>query len=1277
MRWSAERAIAAGFTVALVILIIVGVASYRNAMELRDASAFEQRTQQVLDDLHDVMSALKDVETASRGYSLTGETPFLRPYIVAVPRARNSMARLAREVLEPEVRPAIVELNVLVEAKIRMSDEQIQLRRSGSRDRAEQRRLLVRGREVMDRIRELSGRLSVREFRLLQDRIVAAQDAQRRTSLMLEVGSTCAILFLAFAMYVIFKDLRERRRIEQQLVQTTTLQNAILHGAGSSIVAMDRSGTITSFNRAAETMLGYGSNQVIGKVSAVSFLDHDELRARAELLSRELGTTVEPGFDALVAKARVGGVDQNEWTCIRKDGTRFPALLSVTALRNQWGDITGYLGIGSDITELKTAQADLRKAEARFRALIQGSNDIVAMLAPSGAMLYVSPAIEPTIGYRPSEVIGKNVFDFLHPGDLPDAQRSFQKTLSAPGMADPLQARLRGPDGEYHWVEILANNLLHDPDLRAVVINARDISDRRELERRSALQSSVTAVLADAETLSEATARILAAICEQMGYDLGEVWQVDTEAHNLALIEHWQSRAITTGSAPEFTVGFRLSTGQGVPGKVWQSGDVLVVPDLASAGFNLRKEKHATLGLHIAFGVPITFGDDVIAVMNFASRESSVPDEPMVRIFRSLGIQIGNFMARKRAEESADRLRRQTQLILESAGEGIIGINPRYQITFINPAGERMLAYSPGELVGREVFLALHPTRPDGVAIPQNETPIFHALVDGSQRTSAEGTFWRKNGTSFPAQYTGSPIRTDTGITGAVVTFQDVTRRREIDRMKDEFISVVSHELRTPLTSIRGALGLLAGGRVGAFPEKAQRMLDIAVNNTDRLVRLINDILDIERIDSGRVTMQKREVEIGDLMAQAVEVMRPMGDKNDVALELNPVTATVLADPDRMIQTFTNLISNAIKFSPASSKVTLSGRTNSDRVHLTVTDHGRGIPPEKLQSIFERFQQVDASDSREKGGTGLGLAICRTIIHQHDGEIWAESKLGEGSSFHVVLPLAEATPSPESDHARGATVLLCDDDAAVREVVGHLLEQRGFHVRAVGSGTEAIRAAQTEPPELIILDLLMPSMSGWQVVDSLKADPATAHIPVVIFSVIRPNGDGSRKNAVAGWVTKPLEESQLFRTLSHALRSRSATTRVLIVEDDPELSFLLDSMLRHNQIETRVARSGREAIQLLPEFRPDLVVLDVVFPLGDGFSVVQWMRQSEKFRDLPVMVYSGRELSSEERARLTVGRTQFFTKAATAPNDFEQHVLALLAQVLPEPSRQRDEEQNG
>jgi PAS domain S-box-containing protein len=1268
MRWSAERAIAAGFSVALVILIAVGLVSYRNTVQIQEATAFEQHTREVLDDLRELRADLIDIETAGRGYALTGDRPFLNPYRAAVPRAENVMNKLQSEVRNPEIKRTIGELRLLVAEKIQVTERQIRARNEKEVSQEELIRLLNDGRTVMDRIREVVGRLQVREFELLQDRILATEERQRQASLILQVGSVSAVLFLALAMYVIFKDLRERKRIEAALVQTTTLQNAILSGAGSSIIATDETGTITSFNRAAENMLGYRAEQVIGKCTPIVIHDQEEIRARADALSAELGAPVEPGFEAFIAKARLGGVDQNEWTYLRKDGTRFPVLLSVTALRDRFGIVSGYLGIATDITELKAAQENLRYAEARFRALIQGSNDIVAMLAPSGAMLYVSPAVESTIGFRPNDIAGKNVFDFIHPDDFPLAQEAFQNTLSVPGMAIPLQLRLRGPYGEFHWVEILANNLINDPDLKAVVINARDISERRELERRSALQSSVTAVLADSQDLSEAMSRILSAIGEKMNYDLGEVWRVDSDAGDLALIEHWHSSVISEVGAREFSVGFRLGPGQGLPGMVWQAGDVVRVPDLRTGGSFLRRAKSLALGLNSAFGIPIPFGDEIIAVINFGSQDNYVPDEGMVRIFRALASQIGNFMGRKRAEEAADRLRRQTQLILESAGEGIIGLDSRYRITFANAAGERILGYESGELVGRDVFNVLHPTRPDGTPLPQAETPIFAALVEGNARSQAEGTFWRKDGTSFPVQYVGAPIRGDNAVVGAVITFQDVTQRREIERMKNEFISVVSHELRTPLTSIRGALGLLAGGKVGAVPEKAQRMLDIAVNNTDRLVRLINDILDIERIDSGRTAMQKRELEIGDLMTQAVDVMRPMAEKNGVVLEVEPVHARITVDSDRMIQIFTNLISNAIKFSPVGGKVILSGHASPEKLEIQVVDQGRGIPRDKLESIFERFQQVDATDSREKGGTGLGLAICRTIIQQHGGKIWAESTPGQGSTFHIELPLMEVAPEMfGTERADGVFVLVCDDDAAVREVVGNLLEARGFRVKTVGSGAEAIRVAAAEHPDLIVLDLVMPSLNGWQVTDALKADPTTADIPVVIFSVLRPNeiGDGDKAGEVAGWVTKPLEESQLFKTLSEALRGRTGKTRVLVVEDDPDLSRVMEYMLKRDGIEVRVARSGREAIQVLSEFKPDLLVLDLVLPLGDGFTVVQWLRQSKNFRDLPVMVYSGRDLSPDEKSKLTVGRTQFFTKGRVAPDDFEQHVLTLLTQMLP------------
>ncbi len=280
----------------------------------------------------------------------------------------------------------------------------------------------------------------------------------------------------------------------------------------------------------------------------------------------------------------------------------------------------------------------------------------------------------------------------------------------------------------------------------------------------------------------------------------------------------------------------------------------------------------------------------------------------------------------------------------------------------------------------------------------------------------SDEVFWRKDGTSFPVDYVAKPQidhqAFDEGGTkaiGAVVAFTDTTERRALDRMKDEFISTVSHELRTPLTSVRGALGLLAGDALASRPEKTQQMLDIAISNSDRLIRLVNDILDLERIGSGKAELQPILCDITDLLRRAASLQQTIAPKPDVRITLAASGVNVWADPDRILQALNNLISNAIKFSYPGGEIHLTA-SNLDEAEVIVEirDQGRGIPADKLEKIFDRFQQVDASDSRALGGTGLGLAICRSIIAQNGGRIWATSNADKGTTFHFTLPTKPA-----------------------------------------------------------------------------------------------------------------------------------------------------------------------------------------------------------------------------------------------------------------------------
>lgn len=244
---------------------------------------------------------------------------------------------------------------------------------------------------------------------------------------------------------------------------------------------------------------------------------------------------------------------------------------------------------------------------------------------------------------------------------------------------------------------------------------------------------------------------------------------------------------------------------------------------------------------------------------------------------------------------------------------------------------------------------------------------------------------------------------------------RDISERRAVEKLKDEFVSIISHEMRTPLTSIRGSLGLLASGKLGDLPPKAERLLTIAANNAERLARLINDVLDLERMEAGTSGLVYSRVDLGELLDHAVEVVRSLADRAQVQLEVSAVAGQVRVDVDRVVQLLTNLLSNAIKFSPPGGAIRLVAELQGDECRIEVTDQGRGIPGEKLESIFGRFQQVDASDSRQKGGTGLGLTICRSIAQQHGGRIWAESVQGQGSTFIVALPAGGSTPAQGKD----------------------------------------------------------------------------------------------------------------------------------------------------------------------------------------------------------------------------------------------------------------------
>jgi hypothetical protein len=654
-------------------------------------------------------------------------------------------------------------------------------------------------------------------------------------------------------------------------------------------------------------------------------------------------------------------------------------------------------------------------------------------------------------------------------------------------------------------------------------------------------------------------------------------------------------------------------------------------------------------------------------------------------------------------EDISDRKRSEAELrllsnALESAVEGISRLDPQGRYLQINPAYAKMVGYLPTEMIDMNWKFTVHP---DDQA--KMEAAYDYMLQTGKVEVEARGI--RKDGSEFDKQLVMvSAFDSQGDFIGHYCFMKDISDRREIDRMKDEFISVVSHELRTPLTSISGALDLLAGGFLRTDPEAAQHMLDIAASNTDRLVRLINDILDIERIESGKVAMTKQTCDIAELIPQAIGVVEDLAEQSQIQIVTSVQSAVLWADPDRIVQVLTNLLSNAIKFSPPESTIWLNADllpSDSDSIStqlfVTVQDQGRGIPHSKLETIFERFQQVDASDSRQKGGTGLGLAICRSILQQHDGTIWAESTLGEGSRFCFTLPLQYAQPITPKDRQMSSSVvekvlveditiehsiehsvekklplyhsqtspliLTCDDDASIRAIVKAMLERQGYRVLAVDCGKAAIEQAAIHHPAVILLNLMMPELDGWETLAILKQQDATKHIPVVILSGLFPTTQDPHLD-IANWIVKPPESKQLVHVLEKVLANRDHSFKVLVVEDDQDAARVLTAMLMRYGIQTFQAQSAGAAIQLSQEILPDLLVLDLALPESDGFAVVDWLRQHHRLHSIPLVVYTARDLTERDRDRLKLGQTLFFTKGRITPQDFEQRIVGLLNRIV-------------
>lgn len=547
----------------------------------------------------------------------------------------------------------------------------------------------------------------------------------------------------------------------------------------------------------------------------------------------------------------------------------------------------------------------------------------------------------------------------------------------------------------------------------------------------------------------------------------------------------------------------------------------------------------------------------------------------------------------------------------------------------------------------------------DGSTIPQSDW-ISTLALRGETVSNQELEIHHPDGRVFPILASGAPLRNELGhVAGAVVAFQDISRLREVDRMKDEFVSIVSHELRTPLTSIRGSIQLVLG-EPGSVPDFEHRsLLQIALNNCERLVRIINDILDVSKIESGNLPLQKKAVNVAELVRQSIDVVAGAARNANVRLEAR-VPADIrsaMVDPDRIIQALVNLLSNAVKFAPTESTVTVKATGTEHTVTIAVSDQGEGIAPENLNRLFRKFQQLDSSSSRRRGGTGLGLAITKALVEQHGGRISVDSELNKGTRFSFTLPAATpeeaAAVAPVVANRDGSArlaarrILIVDDDDDFRALLRVQLSKAGYQVLDARDAASALQIARTARPDVITVDLLMPDVNGWAFIDKLREEQSLANIPIVVVSGAEGVKKDGRLPLDVSVVAKGEGSDRLLREISLALAGRRGAT-ILVAEDDADLREVLTSSLSRNGHRVIPARDGAEALAAIEREHVDLLVLDLVMPNIDGFEVLARLKELRGGETIPVIVVTGADRSSTELKALRLGANVYLSKPIEA-----------------------------
>ncbi|MGA2052248.1 MAG: PAS domain S-box protein [Opitutales bacterium] len=958
-------------------------------------------------------------------------------------------------------------------------------------------------------------------------------------------------------------------RRKEAVLKTGALQNAILNSANFSSIATDEKGVIQIFNVGAERMLGYAAADVMNKITPADISDPQEVIARAKALSLELGTTIAPGFEALVFKASRGIEDIYELTYIRKDGSRFPAVVSVTALRDERDGIIGYLLIGTDNSARKRAEEALLKAGALQSAIFNSANFSSIATDEKGVIQIFNVGAERMLGYAAADVMNK-----ITPAEISDPQEVIAraKALSlelgstiAPGFEALVFKASRGIEDIYEltyirkdgsrFPAVVSVTALRDErdGIIGYLLIGTDNSARKRAEeallKAGALQSAIfnSANFSSIATDEKGVIQLFNVGAERMlGYAAAEVLNKITPADisdSQEVIA--RAKALSAELATTITPGF----------------EALVFK--ASRGI-----------------------EDIYELTYIRKDGSRFPAVVSVTALRGAdGGIIGYLLigtdntARKQVEEEQkkldQRLRDQqfyTRSLIESNIDALMTTDPLGIITDVNKQMEALTDCTRDELIGAPFK--------NYFTDPVRAEAAIRLVLSEKKVTNYELTARARDGKNTVVSYNATTFYDrDRKLQGVFAAARDVTERKRFEQAiqesnielnsaksaaekanlaKSDFLSSMSHELRSPLNAILGFAQLMESASPLPTAAQAARIAQILQAGW-HLLKLINEILDLAVIESGKVSLSLEPVSLAELMAECQAMMEPQAQQRDIRMTFPRFDqpSFVRADRTRLKQIVINLLSNAIKYNKEHGAVAVDCTLLSPtRTRISVKDTGAGLIPEKLAQLFQPFNRL-GQEASGVAGTGIGLVVTKQLAELMDGVIGVESTVGTGSVFWIEL-LAVAAPKlivdeieAAPDHlprpltgARPRTVLYIEDNPANMMLVEQLLEQRAdIKLLTAVNGTLGIELARAALPEVILMDINLPGISGIDALKILLQDPMTAHIPVVAISanaMVRDIELGLQAGFFR-YITKPIKVKEFTETLNEALEFAEKT----------------------------------------------------------------------------------------------------------------------------------------